>query len=150
MFIEWHSWVAVHSKQNKIPKFEKELHAPYWNLNFKSPIFVNLQPINLLICKFLSKQNQFFFCLPVGLRCHPILRSHNFRHLKKQNMMCELECQCHTLLKYHQQNSLNQKFILWYDFNYQKIVFWPNKTCKKGPDMNYELSFVRFLEWFNS
>ena len=65
IFNEWQSWCASLPKQNKIPNFEKKLHAPYSKLNAKSPILVNLQPVNLLIYKILSKKSVFllFTCL---------------------------------------------------------------------------------------
>ena len=66
IFNEWQSLVAVDPKQNKIPNFEKELHAPYSKLNAKSSILVNLQPINFLIYKILSQKIS-FSCIYLSL-----------------------------------------------------------------------------------
>ena len=133
IFNEWHSCVAGRPKQNKIPKFEKELHAPCSKLKDKSPIFVSLQPINLLICKILSKRNQFLLYLPVAF--DTILRWHNFRHSTLQNTNPKLQCQCRKLSRYHHQNFLNQRFILSYDFTYQKVLFWQNKNSDENCNM---------------
>ena len=101
---------------------------------------------NQLIClsvKILSKQNRLISYLPVAF--FEILRSHNFRHLKKQNMIRKFQCQCHKLSKFHHQNSLNQKFILWYDYNCQNVCFWSNKTCGENRHVCSQLIFCRFF-----
>ena len=106
---------------------------------------------NQLIClsvKILSKQNRLILYLPVAF--FEILRSHNFRHLKLLNTIPKPQCLCHRLSRYHHQNFLNQRFIIWYYFNYQKERFLPSKTCEENHDMCSPLLFVSVLlnGWF--